>query len=331
MESIVISSKIRLARNIQDLPFPNKLSDFENAKGVAKAIYEIFGDEFTYTSLKNMPQQKQLLLLENGTISNALSDNKDIASFASNPDKNIVILINEDDHIREICKLPGESLDLCYDRLNKVDNKILNKLDISYSKNLGFLTASPKNVGTAMKASVELFLPALNFNNAIEQISQSLLQSGLILKNDETYGKDGYFYILHNKYTLGLSESDIINTVKKGAQVLVDLEQKARKTLLDVNKTVIMDMCLRSYGILTNSYILPYDECIEKLSKIRFGMVLGLIKIKNPSIVDDLFCQSNLGHLQDFYSLELNSIEEKIFRAKFVMESLENKLIKGVR
>ena len=331
MEGCVISSEVSFSRNIVDLPFPNKLSDFEDAKSVAKAIYEIFGDEFEYISLKTLDNNKIYKLLENEEITSTLVENKDISSYAKNIDKDIKIYINEQDHIKEICKKSGECLESCFNVLSKIDNKILSTLDICYSKKYGFLTSNPKNSGTAMIARVKLFLPALTFNSAIEKIEQSLYQNGLILESDKSMGQDSYFYILSNKFTLGISEEEIIKTVKRGVEILTELEQKTRQTLQNVNKSVIIDQGFRAYGILTNSYILSCEECIEKLSKLRFAYVMGLIKLKNVNIIDELYTDCKIAHLQDYFGLQLSSIEEKIFRAKFVAENLENKLIKGVK
>ena len=262
-----------------------------------------------------------------------LIDNKDISGYAKSPDGTITIMINEEDHLREQCILDGFCLKECYKKINEIDNKILDKVDIAYSKNLGFLTACPTNVGTGMRASVMLFLPALTLNGAMKQLIEALDQKGFTVRG--LYGEsstcDGYFYQISNKFTLGLSEEEIISSVEKNVSYIVEMEEKARKTLLSLNEDVIIDMTFRAYGVLTNSYILSSKECVEMLSKLRFGVVLGIIKIKNASIIDELYIASQQAHLQDYFSLELNKKEEDIFRAKFVCESLENKFIKGVR
>jgi protein-arginine kinase len=136
---------------------------------------------------------------------------------------------------------------------------------------------------------------------------------------------------MNRLFRLGLSEQDILDLVEKHIKIIIEMEEKARKTLLSVNESVIMDMCYRAYGVLTNSYVLSTKECIELLSKLRFGVVLNLYKFKNASIIDELYTSVQPAHLMDYYNLELSLKEQDIFRAKFVSESLENKLIKGVR
>ena len=332
INSIVISSRVRLARNLYDLPFPNKLCDFESAHNISKAIFEILGEDYEFRKLKNLSNNQCLLLLESHEISKELIGNKDIAGYAKSPDGQITIMINEEDHLREQCIINGFELKKCYQKLSDIDDIILNKIDIAFSKELGFLTACPTNVGTGMRASVMMFLPALTLNGAIKQIIDSLEQKGITVRG--LYGENsscsGYFYQISNKYTLGLSEEDIIDLVEKNVQKIIEMEETARKTLQNVNESVIIDMSYRAYGILTNSYTISTDECIELLSKLRFGVVLGLVKFKNPCIIDELYTNVQHAHLMDYYSLELTPKEQDIFRAKYIYENLDNKLIKGV-
>ena len=296
LDPIVISSRIRLARNFHDLPFPNKLSDLESATSVSKAIFAILGDDFEFRRLKHMDANSCLMLLEDHTISKELIDNKDISGYAMSPDGHITVMI------------------------------------MAYSKELGFLTSCPTNVGTGMRASVMLFLPALSFNGVMKQLIETLSQNGLVVRG--LFGEDsaceGYFYQISNRYTLGLSEKEIIDLVTKNVSKIIEMEEKSRKTLKQVNKNVILDMCYRAYGVLTNSYMMPLDEAIMQLSKLRFGVVLGLVKFKNPKIIDELYTTIQPAHLMDYYSLDLSPLEQSIFRAKYLSENLENKLIKGV-
>ncbi len=332
LSSIVISSRIRLARNLYDLPFPNKLCDFESASNVSKAIFEILGEDYEYRRLKNLSNNQCLLLLESHEISKELIGNKDIAGYAKSPDGQITIMINEEDHLREQCIIKGFDLKRCYEKISKIDDMILDRIDIAFSKELGFLTSCPTNVGTGMRASVMLFLPALTLNGAMKQLIESLNQNGITVRG--LYGENsscsGYFYQISNKYTLGLSEEDIIEMVEKNVKKIIEMEETARKTLQSVNESVIIDMSYRAYGILTNSYTISTEECLQLLSKLRFGIVLGLVKFKNPSIIDELYTNIEPAHLMDYYSLELSPKEQGIFRAKYIYENLENKLIKGV-
>ncbi len=332
INSIVISSRVRLARNILGLPFPNKLCDFESASSVSKAIFEILGEDYEFRRLKNLTNNQCLSLLESHIISKELIDNKDISGYAKSGDDKIIIMINEEDHLREQCILSGFELNKCYEMINAIDDQILDRIDVAFSKKLGFLTACPTNVGTGMRASVMLFLPALTMNGVISQLIESLNQNGITVRG--LFGEDssceGYFYQMSNKFTLGLSEEEIIGMVEKNVSKIIEMEEQARNTLKNMNESVIIDMVYRAYGTLTNCYMLSTNECIQLLSKIRFGVVLGLVKFKQPEIIDELYTTIQPAHLMEFYSLDMNTKEQDVFRAKFVGENLEGKLVKGV-
>ena len=327
---IVISSRVRYARNLAGIPFPSRLTDPELALSISKAIFEIFGEEFEFRQLKNLTQGQCLMLLERHIISKELISNIDISSYAVSQDEKISIMINEEDHIREQCILPGLNLKACLQQLNLVDDKILEAMDIAYSKNYGFLTSCPTNVGTGMRASVMLFLPALSISGAMPKVIENAKLANLTVRG--LYGEgsdaDGYFYQISNKTTLGQSEEDIIKSVEEFVQRIVEMEEKSQKTLITLNKSVILDMCLRAYGVLTNCYTLGTSECLTLLSKLRFGISCGLIKVKNIDI-DELYYLVQYAHLENYYELELNPKERDIFRAKFVGEVLSGKLIKG--
>ncbi len=331
LNSIAISSRIRLARNISGLPFPNKLSDIESSSGVSKAIFDILGEDYSFRKLKNLNNLQCLKLLESRIITKELIDNKDISSYAISPDEKIIVMINEEDHIKEQCTIDGLDLEKCYERLSRIDNAILNKLDIAFSSEFGFLTACPTNIGTAMKVSVLLFLPALTLNGAISSLIETLNQNGLLVKDYFTEGNNqDFFYTISNKYTLGISEQEIIELVNKNVKRIIEMEEIARESLKKSQRDVIIDMAYRAYGILTNSYLLASDECIEQLSKLRFANVCGLVKIRNSKVVDELYTTIQSAHLMDYYSIELSEKEQYKFRAKFVSESLANILVKGV-
>ena len=332
INSIVISSRVRLARNISNLPFPNKLCDFESASSISKAIFEILGEDYEFRSLKNLTNNQCLSLLESHIISKELIGNKDISSYAKSSDDKIIIMINEEDHLREQCILSGFQLKKCYEMINDIDNQILAKIDVAFSKKFGFLTSCPTNVGTGMRASVMLFLPALTMNGVMNQLIESLNQNGITVRGlfGEDSTCDGYFYQLSNKYTLGLSEEEIVEMVEKNVSKIIEMEEQARNTLKNMNRSVILDMVYRAYGVLTNCYLLSTNECIDLLSKIRFGIVLGLIKFKDSQIIDDLYTTIQPAHIMEYYSLDMSTKEQDVFRAKFVGENLEGKLIKGV-
>lgn len=329
--NIIISSRIRLARNLKGLPFPSRLSDDDVAESITKAIYEVFGEDFSFRRLKNMTSNQCLMGLENRTLSKELLDNKDISSFAISEDECISIMINEEDHIREQCIKKGFCLDECYEAISKIDDRLVENLDMAFSEKLGFLTASPTNIGTGMRASVMMFLPALTISGTIKNIITNMEAKGLTVRGlyGEGSSAEGYFYQISNQVTLGLGENEIIEMVKTNVENILELENSAQKTIINLSESVIMDMCLRAYGTLTNCYILGAMECVGLLSKVRFGVTSGLIKLKNPSLLDKLYDEIQPAHLMNYFELEMSPKERDVFRAKYVRESLRNKLVEN--
>ena len=287
INSIVISSCVKFARNFKNIPFPNKLCDFESATSISKAVFEILGEDFEFRSLKNMSGLLCLKLFESDIITKDLIGNKDISGYAISPDGSIVIMTNEEDHIREQCVLDGLNLVGCFQKLSKIDNMILNKVDVAFSSELGFLTACPMNIGTGMRALVTMFLPALTLNGTISSLIESLGQSGIVVKKvyNEDSAYQGYFYQFSNKFTLGMSEKDIIELVDKTVKKVCEMEEFARDSLKKSQKDVIIDMAYRAYGVLTNSYTISLQEATELLSKIRFAIAIGLVKFRNSKII----------------------------------------------
>lgn len=327
---IVISSRIRLARNFDGLPFPVRLTDEDQAVGITKAIFEIYGEDYEFRQLKNLTSSQCLMLLEKRIVSKELIGNKDIASYALSQDQEISIMINEEDHIREQCIMKGLCLKECYEKITKVDDKLLSSVDIAFSKQYGFLTCCPTNVGTGMRASVMMFLPALTISGAMQKIIETANAQKLTIRGlfGEGSDADGYFYQISNKTTLGQSEEEIINLVVDFVKKVINMEENARKTLINLNQSVIMDMCLRAYGVLTHCYSISTTECISLLSKLRFGICTGLIKTKNINI-DEMYYLIQPAHIENYYEIELSPKERDIFRAKYIGELLNNKLIKG--
>ena len=330
LSSIVISSRVRLARNFEGIPFPIRLTDNELAMSISKAVFEVFGEDYEFRKLKNLTSSQCMMLLERRIISKELIGNKDIASYALSEDQKISIMINEEDHIREQCIMDGLCLKACYEQISAVDDKLLKNFDIAYSKQWGFLTACPTNVGTGMRASVMLFLPGLTISGAMNRIMQNAKLEGVTIRGfyGEGSDADGFFYQISNKRTLGMTEIEIVEKVEGFVQKVVEMEEKARQTITTLNKSVILDMCYRAYGVLTNCYTISTAECLSFLSKLRFGVSANLIKLKNVDI-DELFYLVQSAHIEDYYQIELTPKERDIFRAKYIGEMLCGKLIKG--
>ena len=306
-ENIAISSRIRLARNFSGFNFFTKLTSVEDANYIVQTVssaLEKFG-EFDLFKLKNLSINECNALLERHLISKELIENKDISAVAISADEHLVIMMNEEDHIREQCMCNGFNLYRPFRELKRLDDLLLSEIDVAYSKDYGFITSSPSNLGTAMRASVMLFLPAIERNKDIELIKNEARGLGFTVRG--LYGEGtatyGSFYQISNQNSLGLTEEEIIDGVADYVYNICQMELSAREDALSVNHEALIDEIYRAYGILTNCHLLKEQEMIEKLSLIRFGHALGFLKIKDLKAFDRLSvegCSANLKEIENF-------------------------------
>lgn len=327
-KDIIVSSRIRLARNFNKFNFPIRLSDDIDAKQIQFEVYESLkdGNNFMFYSLKNMDSNQTLKFLERNLISRELIENKDIAGFCINKSEDKVIMINEEDHIREQCIKKGFALDEAFDELEEIDNKILDKCDIAYSEEFGFLTACPSNLGTGMRASCMMFLPALTKTGAIGSIIQTFSKLGLAVRGflGEGSEAEGYLYQISNQQTLGVSEQDIIKNVKSAVTKVCDMENEAREVLFQTKQDQIKDATYRAYGILANSYKMSQKEFTKLISDLKLGLALGLIEFKNPNILEEIEVSSRPANLDARFGEELDEDKRDKFRADYLCRALKN-------
>lgn len=284
IQSIVTSSRVRLARNLAAYPFPEKLR-----KEQAAEIIEIVGKEiakagkFNRYVMKDLPSPTAAYLQEQHWISPALLKNKDIGAAFISKDRDVSVMINEEDHIREQYIFMGYDLFKTYERLSAVDDRILEKINIAYDDRLGFLTACPSNLGTGMRASVMMFLPGLAKSKALEELVPKLKANGMTVRGvfGEGSAAEGYNYQISNERTLGTSEGNILQVVNKVALKVCDLEIREREKMLKKERVPLRDSCLRAFGALTNCAILPLKELTECMVKIKLGVALGFFSSRN--------------------------------------------------
>ncbi len=320
-DNIAISSRIRLARNVEGMNFFTKLDSDIDAKYITSSVIKTLEkfDVFNFFSLKDLSLNECNALFEQHLISRELIENKDISSVAISEDGNIIVMINEEDHIREQCLEKGFNLYKPYRRLTQIDDEILSSLPIAYNDELGFITASPSNLGTGMRASVMLFLPACELSGHINEIYVRAKENGLTIRG--IYGEGskalGYFYQISNQGSLGLDENEIIDKVSEFIYSLCGEERELRSLLLEEDFEKYKDMTLRAYGIITNCYSLKEDEMMELLAKVKLGQVLGFIDITSDDKFQKLFYEgasANLGEIIEFFDKK----KENIIRAEYI-------------
>lgn len=280
---IVLSSRIRLARNLKDTPFPIYLKE-EQSHNVVNSVKSPFvnsldRDYFLYNMDKTDSLDRQILL-EKHLISKELAQSNYGAAIIRKDDI-ISIMVNEEDHVRIQSILPGLQIMEAWKLADEIDNMMEEELDYAYDEKLGYLTCCPTNVGTGMRASSMVHLPALNLTGSIGKILQTVTQIGLTIRGLYGEGTEilGNLFQISNQITLGPTEEEIIDNTNGVTNQIIDKEREARNVLLNSNRIQLEDKILRSWGILKNAKIMSSRECMNLLSDIRLGVDLDIIKV----------------------------------------------------
>ncbi|QEK11131.1 protein arginine kinase [Crassaminicella thermophila] len=329
---IVISSRIRLARNLEDFPFPvalTKSRSKEVLKTVSNALLEgnsVLRNDFDSITLEEVPQLERQVLVEKHLISPNLAANFEKSGVLLNKDESISIMINEEDHIRIQCLLPGFQLDEAWDTADKIDDVLEEELKYAFDEKLGYLTSCPTNVGTGIRASVMMHLPALHMTGYINRILQAANQIGLAVRGIYGEGTEfmGNLFQISNQLTLGRSEKDIIDNLKDITRQIIQKERDARSTLLSNNRAQLEDKIYRSFGILCNARILTSQECMKLLSEVRVGIDLGILKDVSIDNINEIMIMTQPGYLQKIAQKQLSSNERDIRRATLVREKIRS-------
>lgn len=289
IQTIVVSTRIRLARNFASYPFPKRMDEAQ-AEDIVLLVREGLKkvDEFTEYDIANLTSEEAMQLQERYIISPALMKSKFGAAFVS-ADKTISIMANEEDHLREqyICK--GFELMKAYERISGIDETLASMYDYAFDDKLGFITACPSNLGTGMRASVMMFLPAIARNGELKKMLPDIKAEGMTVRGafGEGTSSEGYLYQVSNERTLGLSEADILSAMTKITMRLANQELIAREKMLKEDGDDLEDRCLRSYGILTNCAILSQDEFLTRMTDVRLGIALGFLEALDCNGFDD--------------------------------------------
>ncbi|MBQ2931856.1 MAG: protein arginine kinase [Clostridia bacterium] len=287
---IVLSSRVRLARNISKIPFGNKMSDADLEK--IESICKDALPELKFIDLSKMSVFERLALKENHLISPEMADEKKSGSILVNDDCTLSILIGEEDHLRIQAMDSGLSLEKCMQLANQIDDRLDKKADFAFSDELGYLTCCPSNTGTGLRASVMMHLPALTQTCKMESIIRSLSKLGIAVRGIYGEGSTALanIYQISNQVTLGISEEDSLSRL---SQIVDDIIAKERSISLEIyqaNKFRLEDKILRSKGILQNARIITSGEALSLISDVRWGINLGIIKdINHEQLLSALY------------------------------------------
>lgn len=326
--SIVISTRIRLARNLRDCPFPGRLSQqgsekvIEKVKNAIKNSNSSIASDFSFIKLDNLTPTQSVSLVERHLVSPEFISNTSGRALLLSKDESISIMINEEDHIRLQVIADGLSLEQAYDTADRLDTLLDENLDFAFDEKLGYLTQCPTNLGTGMRASVMLHLPALEKSRAISRIAGNLSKLGLTIRGAHGEGTEpnGSMYQLSNQVTLGISEKAAIENLKNITQQLVAQENQTRERMC--RSIDIQDTVSRSLGLLKSAIIMTHDEALRLLSNVRFGILSGQITDVTIGIIDRLMTEIEPATLTVNSKKNLSAGDRDIERAKLIRTAL---------
>lgn len=325
---IVMSSRIRLARNIEKIPFPAKASkkDLLEVMRLAKAAFdssEYFKDSM-FLKINELDALDQQFLIERHLMSHDHAATSEGRAILISKEEILSIMVNEEDHLRIQVMQSGFNLSQTWEIVNKIDDILSMKMPYAYDPSWGYLTACPTNTGTGMRGSVMLHLPALVMTKQINKVLEAIAK--LSFTSRGFYGEGtqatGNFFQISNQVSLGHSEEDIIQNINGLVHQIVDQEEQARQALLAQNKAVLEDKICRSYGILKNAHIISSQETVELLSMVRLGIDVGLVKDVDKEKINELFIMIQPAHLQKIEGKKLNPVERDVKRASLIRDRL---------
>lgn len=331
IESTVVSSRIRLARNLADYPFPNRLSGVKQAKEIIRIVSAAASRlrEFKLYYMDEITESVALSLRDDHLISAELAANRkygaalidegDFEDFSSDrvADK-ISIMINEEDHLREQYIARGLNLTTAYLKISEMDDALSRSLRFAYDAQLGYLTACPTNLGTGLRASVMLFLPGLTRMKKMSKLIREISRLGHTVRGiyGEGSAAEGYMYQISNEVTLGVTEDYILSEVQKAVLEIVNLESQARRALVSEDYIGVKDGCRRAYGILTNCEKISYSEFLKLISDVKLGAALGFVQIEDVARIDELISSVRPANISLLSDEEMSALQRDILRAE---------------
>ncbi len=322
---VVLSSRVRLARNLEGYPFASHLGN-EGAKEIIEKVGVLLEKGgFASIDFTDISPTKAGILWEKHYVSHDFVNKKGPHTLMLNESMGLAIMLCEEDHIRIQSILGGLALDKACQNACAADDYLSGELPIAYHQELGYLTHCPTNLGTAMRASVMMFLPALTMAGRIGVLANQLAKIGLTMRGfyGEGTGAQGALYQVSNQITLGITEEDTLRKLSDAVKQIVESEHELRALITPEKNPKTVDRICRAEGILRHAYMLSSDEFLTHYADVRLGVALGLLKDIDLSTLDTLLIEMmpyNLAHREN--KTALGEKERDILRAKYVKETL---------
>ena len=329
-DRIVMSSRVRLARNLRESAFPGwakkpeRVKVWETIQPAVSALPEM-ADSFA-EAMDNLTALDKQILVERHLISREHAAKNVGSGIVLNREESFCVMINEEDHLRMQALRPGFQIREAWNAIDKLDSSLEKKLNFAFDNELGYLTACPTNLGTGIRVSAMLHLPGLVLAEQINPIIQSVNKLGLAVRGLYGEGTEalGNIFQVSNQMTLGESETAIVERLEKVLSQIIEHEENARQTLLEKKPKTVFNHVGRAYGVLANAHSISSKETMNLLSLLRLGIDLGSFPGTERALVDELFLTTQPAHLQKQISDKLSAEERDLIRADMVRERLKN-------
>jgi len=326
---IVMSSRVRLARNVAHFPFVSRASAQDRAdveRLLRERIAQVpLGRGLEYFDVGRLEEVDRRFLVERQLISREHAEAAGARGVAIDDREQVSLMINEEDHLRIQCLHSGLDLHGAWEQIRAVDDEIERVVPYAFHSRFGYLTACPTNVGTGIRVSVMLHLPALVITRQIDKVFRSLQKISLAVRG--LYGEGsqalGDFYQVSNQTTLGRTEEELLQQVGDVVPVVIEYERRAREFLVRETQQNVHDQVSRAYGILRTAQTIKVEEAMQLLSRVRMGVLLGLIGDVDVADINSLLVRTQPAHLQKLRGIQLEGSDERIERARYLRQHFD--------
>lgn len=330
--SIVVSSNVKFRRNLVGFNFPSTLDEISGVKVLNKLADNILKiDDFKIYKTKTLTDLDKNIMREKGLITEKMLANNDFSATILSDSEDVLVMLNENDHIVESCTKKGLNLILAYDTLNGIDNEILSKLDVAYDDAFGFLTSDISKLGTGLEAKISLFLPGLCMTDKLKDLIFEInsQESDIEIVSESLNSDDDYIFNIINKRTIGKRESEFVIRITEIAIRICELEIVSRNELLSkLYVDDVKDKVFRAWGVATNCYKISELEAKKILTELKIGVALDFVRFKEVSCIENLLVDVKPYSLTKISEMKVSASELDKYRATFLASVLKAKRIK---
>ena len=333
---VVLSTRVRLARNLKEVPFTHRAREEQLAMVYSSVVSAVRKTPALVSSsalqMRELTPIDRQFLVERHLISHDLADNGRLRGLLLVPDESVSAMVNEEDHLRLQSLASGFQLRSAWEAVNAIDDELGQDLDYAFNEDLGYLTACPTNAGTGMRASVLIHLPSLVLTKQISRVLQGITQVGLAVRGFYGEGSQimGNFFQISNQTTLGQSEKETVESLERVTRQIIEYEQKARDELLKEARVQIEDKIWRAYGALKHSRVITSSEVVNLSSAVRFGVALQIEGLASVRTLNELLIRTQPAHIQLAAGQELEQRERNVIRANYVRSLLDSSAANAV-